>query len=60
MSILKLDTLEKIEARMETFDSAFSDPNARVVTPQMVSFLAEAILTITREVRQLRDGGFTK
>ena len=49
MSILKLDTLEKVESQMKNFTSAFPDSNARVVTPQMVSFLAEAILTITFE-----------
>jgi Ran GTPase-activating protein (RanGAP) involved in mRNA processing and transport len=55
MQGLKLDTLENIEKVMPKIEFMLSSGKADLVGGKVVAPLAEAIATLSRELRQLRD-----
>ena len=55
MSQFKLESLEEIESWADAFDTKFSASGDEPVSQKAASFMAEAIGTLARELRQLRD-----
>ena len=56
MDGIKLDTLEKIEEVVPKLEAFLAgDEESIAVGPKVVAPLAEAIVTIARELRELRD-----
>lgn len=56
MDGMKLDTLEKIENVMSQMEAEFAgDDKSIAIGPKVVAPLAEALATLAREVRKLRD-----
>jgi len=56
MEGIKLDTLERVEHAMSQIERMLAtDQNSVGVGPKVIAPLAEAILTLARELRQLRD-----
>jgi hypothetical protein len=57
MEGIKLDSLENIEKVMPQLEAMLANDNKSLtIGPKVVAPLAEAILTLTREVMALRNG----
>jgi hypothetical protein len=58
MSEVKCDTLENIELMMPQLHSMFAqDSKSLAIAPRAIAPLAEAIVTLAREIRALRAEG---
>jgi hypothetical protein len=55
MEGIKLDTLENIEKVLPKLESLLSSGKCEIVGGKVIAPLAEAIVTLARELRQLRD-----